>query len=190
MPDAKNKVHYDLTNVHVASVTDGEDGVTFGTPKRLVGAVSMDLSAQDQQTVLRADGVNYYVFNGNQGYEGDMTVAMVPDWFKAEYLGQTLSSKDKVLVENAVTGKAKPFALLFEFLGDAKNTQHVLYNCLAARPSVTGENNDNQGTPDTEAMTLTVSPLLDGRVKASTTDDTPDEVRKAWTTKVWTADSV
>ena len=134
----KNKVHYDLQNVYVAEVTvDESDAVTFGTPERLRGAISMDLSAQGDTVTLRADGINYYVNNSNNGYQGDLTLAMVPDWFKEKYLGMTLSTKDKVLVENATTDKPKAFALLYEFQGDANARRHVMYNCLAARPSAT-----------------------------------------------------
>lgn len=184
-----NKVHYDLQNVFVAELTlDDSDTATFGTPKRLPGAISMDLSAQGDNVTLRADGINYYVNNSNQGYQGDLTLAMVPDWFRAEFLGQTLSAKDKVLVENAKTDQPKKFALLYEFQGDAHARRHVLYNCLAARPNLAGENKDNQREADTEALTLTASPLPTGEVKASTTADTPDEVYNGWTKNVWVKD--
>lgn len=85
----KNKVHYDLQNVYVAPLTlDDSDAVTFGTPERLYGAVGMDLSAQGDTTTLRADGINYYVNTSNQGYQGDLTLAMVPDWFRERYLAR------------------------------------------------------------------------------------------------------
>ena len=81
MDNTENKVHYDLTNVYVAPLTfDLETGeVTFGVPKRLIGAISMDLSAQGEQIKLRADAMDYYVVNGNNGYSGDLNMAMVPD---------------------------------------------------------------------------------------------------------------
>lgn len=184
-----NKVHYDLQNVFVAELTlDDSDVATFGTPKRLPGAISMDLSAQGDNVTLRADGINYYVNNSNQGYQGDLTLAMVPDWFRAEFLGQTLSAKDKVLVENAKTDQPKKFALLYEFQGDAHARRHVLYNCLAARPNLAGENKDNQREADTEALTLTASPLPTGEVKASTTAETTEEVYNGWTKNVWVKD--
>lgn len=186
----KNKVHYDLQNVFVAPLTlDDSDSPTFGTPKRLNGAIGMDLSAQGDTVTLRADGINYYVNTSNQGYQGDLTMAMVPDWFRAEYLGQTVSTKDKVLVENAKTDQPKAFALIYEFQGDRNARRHVLYNVLATRPSVAGENKDNQREADTEALTLTASPLPDGNVKASTTADTPDDVYNGWTQAVWTKDT-
>lgn len=190
MSATENKVHYDLTNVHVAPLTmDLEEGtVTFGTPKRLLGAISMDLSAQGESVKLRADGMDYYVTESNNGYAGNLNIAMVPDWFRQEYMGDTLSEKDKVLVENA-QATAKPFALLYEFLGDVSHRRHCLYNTTAARPNIKGENKDNQKDPDTEALSLTARPLPDGKVKASTTADTPASVYENWNKAVWVKDT-
>lgn len=190
MSTTENKVHYDLTNVHVAPLTmDLESGaVTFGTPKRLLGAISMDLSAQGESVKLRADGMDYYVTESNNGYAGDLNIAMVPDWFRQEYMGDTLSDKDKVLVENAQS-TAKPFALLYEFLGDASHRRHCLYNTTASRPNIKGENKENQKEADTEALSLTALPLPDGKVKASTTAETPSSVYENWNKAVWVKDT-
>ena len=190
MDSNENKVHYDLTNVYVAPLTvDLEAGtVSFGAPKRLPGAISMDLAAQGEQTKLRADAVDYYVTNNNNGYSGDLNVAMVPDWFRQEYLGDTISTTDKVLVENA-QGEPKPFAMLYEFLGDKSRRRHCLYNVTASRPNIKGENKDNQKEADTESMTMTALPLPNGNVKASTTAETPKTVYDNWTKSVWEKDS-
>lgn len=190
MSNADNKVHYDLTNVHVAPLTFDLDAgsVSFGTPKRLPGAISMDLAAQGDVVRLRADAMDYYVAYGNNGYSGNLNIAMVPDWFRQEYLGNTISEKDKVLVENA-EDQHKPFALLYEFLGDQKHRRHVLYSCTANRPNIKGENKENQKEADTEALALTVSPLPDGNVKASTTAETPAGVYGKWNEAVWVKDT-
>lgn len=190
MANADNKVHYALTNVYIATLEmDLETGtVTFGNPKRLLGAVSMDLSAQGDVIKLRADGMDYYVVNSNNGYQGDLNIARIPDWFRSDILGDTISATDKVLVETT-TQEPKAFAMLFEFLGDVKGTRHVLYNCAASRPNIKGENKDNLKDPDTDTLSLTASPLQDGKVKASTTAETPENVYKNWFQKVWEKDS-
>lgn len=188
MDNETNKVHFDLTNVHVAPLTFEGGAHAFGAPKRLPGAISIDLAAQGNTVKLRADGIVYYSTTSNSGYEGDLNLAMVPDWFRQEYLGESLSEKDKVLVENVLADPA-PFALLYEFLGDKKHRRHVLYSCTASRVSVKGENKENQKDPDTEALHLVSVPLPDGKVKASTTEATPDAVYNAWNTTVWVSDS-
>lgn len=183
-----NKVHYDLIDVHVAPLTIVEGVASFGTPEPLKGAISMDLAAQGDTIKLRADGMNYYVTESNDGYSGNLNMAMVPDWFKAKYLGHTVSDKDKVLVENA-NSEHLPFALLYGFKGDKKNRRHVLYNCMGGRSSVKGDNKDRMKEADTESIPITASPLADGMVKASTTEATPDTVYNSWTKAVWLKDT-
>lgn len=185
-----NKVHYDLANVHVAlltiDVSTDTPKITFGDPKKLPGAISMDLSAQGNVIKLRADGMDYYVVNDNDGYAGDLNIAIVPDWFRQEYLNESLDESAKVLVENS-NNNPNPFAMTFEFAGDAAHRRHVLYNVATSRPNIHGENKENQKEGDTDTLSLTASPLPDGRVKASTTKDTPDEIYNGWNTKIWEA---
>ena len=59
-----------------------------------------------------------------------------------------------VALEN-VDAKTVPFALLFQFEGDDKATRHVLYNCTATRPSVSGATTDEEIEPQTETVTIT-----------------------------------
>ena len=185
-----NKYHYDLTNVHVAELMtdDADEGATFGTPERMPGAVSMDLSAQGEIFKFRADGMDYIVSENNQGYEGSITFAMVPDWFRQKYLSNRVSENNKVMTETA-NGESKKFALLYEFKGDKQNRRHVLYNCIATRPNIKGENKENPKEPDTEELTITAPPIANGDVKSSTTSDTPKEVYDGWFKNVWTKDT-
>lgn len=187
----KNKYHYDLTNVYVAELTDDnpETGATFGDPERIPGAVGMDIAPVGETFKMRADASDYIVVESNNGYEGSVTFVQLPDTFREKYLGNKLSTNDKVLTENNQSS-GKRFAFLFEFLGDIKHVRHVLYSCLASRPNLKGENKDNQKEPDTEELKLTASPLINGDVKSKTTEDTPDEVYANWFKQVWIKDTV
>ena len=183
---SENKVHYDLVDVHVAPLTITDGVVTFGAPVRLPGSISIDLSAQGNTTQLRADGMVYYKSRSNNGYDGSLNLAMVPDWFKAEYLGETLDATAKVQVENA-EAEPKAFALLYGFKGDVKQRRHVLYNCMAGRANIKGENKENQKDPDTESLPISCVPLPGGDVKASTTAETTEAVYDGWYKAVWQA---
>lgn len=181
----KNKVKFGLRNVHYAPKTVGEDGsVTFGTPMPWPGAVNLSLTPQGETSTFYADDVAYYVTAANGGYQGDYESALVPEDFSQNIMGELLDEKDKVLVENALV-ESKEFALLFEFQGDQKAIRHVLYNCTAARANVAGQTVNNTKEPTTATMTLTASPLTDGRVKAKTTAATPDAVYNNWYKSVW-----
>lgn len=174
-----NKVHYGLTNVYFAPLTVTEGVPSWDDPIRIFGAMSMDLSAQGEVYKLPADGIDYYVVNSNNGYEGDLNFALIPDDFKIECLGEELTEAEKIMVENAMK-EGKPFALLFEFFGDVNRRRHVLYNCTSSRPNITAENKENKKEADTESVTITASPLENGDIKASTTADTPKTIYDNW----------
>lgn len=187
MPEV-NKVHYDLTNVYFAPITIEGDVVTFGTPEREYGAISMDLSPKGDTVNLRADAIDYYTAVSNNGYDGSLDLAQVSDNFRKKYLGYRQSDKDKVLIEDS-QAEHKPFAMLYEFLGDKKHRRHVLYHGMATRPNEKAENKENQKEADTESLPVTFSPLPDGRVKASTTAETPEAVYNKWFESVWEKDT-
>lgn len=180
-----NKVKFGLKNVHYAPITAAENGeVTFGTPVAIPGAVSLSMDAQGDTSTFYADDMAYYVTTVNDGYSGTLEIALLPDSFRRDILKEDEDETDKILVENART-ESQPFALLFEFSGDQKAIRHVLYNCSASRPGVSGNTTNNTKEPATESLTLTASPLANGNVKAKTTPDTPEEKYNNWYKSVW-----
>ena len=181
---AENKVKYGLKNVHYAVLTEGESGVTFATPVAIPGAVNLSLSAQGDETKFYADNGAYYVTAANNGYSGDLEVALLPDSFRDDILGESMETTAKVLTENANT-EPKAFALLFEFDGDQKATRHVLYNCKATRPTMASQTTNSAKGPNTDTLTITASPLANGNVKAKTTSETTESVYSGWYGNVW-----
>ena len=174
MQNKKNKIKYNLKNVHFAKLTETEEGkITFATPVAIPGAVSMSMEAQGEISPFYADGIVYYKTAANNGYEGDVELAILPESFRTDILGETLDSK-KVLIENAEAQQAA-FALLFEFDGDTKAIRHVLYNCAATRPSIESQTKEETIDPVTEKLTISATPLPDGRIKAKTGDETDEE---------------
>ena len=120
MTGEENKVKYNIKNVHVAKQTEknteGATTYTYDAPKSIPGAVSISLDAQGEISKFYADGIAYYVTSANNGYEGDLEMALIPSWFRVEILNEE-QDKNGVLAENA-DKTTNPFALLFEFDGD------------------------------------------------------------------------
>ena len=82
MATKKNKVKFNICNVHYALITVSEEGeVTFGTPVAMPGAVSLSLEPNGEPSNFYADGYAYYTISNNMGYEGDLELAMVPESF-------------------------------------------------------------------------------------------------------------
>ena len=184
MSTKKNKVKFNICNVHYALITVDDDGeVTFGTPVAMPGAVSLSLEPNGEPSNFYADGYAYYTISNNMGYEGDLELAMVPESFRTDVLKESLDD-NSVLVESANVETAN-FALLFEFDGDVKKIRHVLYNCSAARPNIESATNEEEIEVQTETLAITAAPLANGYVKARTGDSTTDTVYTGWYTSVY-----
>lgn len=181
---AENKVEFGLRNAYYAPITESEDGnISYGTPVRIPGAVSLTIDPSGDLIRFKADDVDYYTNPNNQGYEGNLNLARVTDKFREDILGETLT-KGGVLVENA-DAQTKRFALLFEFQGDKKAIRHVLYYCSANRPTEASQTKDG-GDPNTTDLSIVASPRPDNSiVKAKTTPGVTDAIYNAWYTKVY-----
>lgn len=180
-----NKVKYNLKNVHAAKLTKTEDGgYTYETPKAIPGAVSISLDAEGDSSPFYADGIVYFRSTANNGYSGDLEIALIPEWFRTEILKEALD-KNGVLVESATVTEMEKFALLFEFDGDVRCIRHVLYNCSAFRPSIESETKEDAIEPGTEKLSLTADPREDGLVKSRTGDATDEITYGNWYKNVY-----
>lgn len=161
-----NKIKYGLKNVHYAVITLVNNIPQYGTPKPIPGAVNISLSPSGEKVEFYADDLLYFGTNTNQGYEGSLEIALIPDDFRVDVMGEEIDANGAA-VENAdVT--PKNFALMFEFNGDVSATRHVLYNVNAARPDVKGSTKTKNVEPQTETLNITASPATDTYdVKAS-----------------------
>ena len=111
-----NKVKYNLKNVHAAKLTEtvveGVRSYNYAAPRAIPGAVSLSLDAEGESTPFYADGIVYFRSTTNNGYSGDLEMALIPDWFRTEILQEILDKKG-VLVERSTNKEAVKFALLF-----------------------------------------------------------------------------
>ena len=190
MPNKKNKVKYNLKNVHAAVLTKGDDGTfTYATPVAIPGAVSLSLDAEGDSSPFYADGIVYFRSTANNGYSGDLEIALVPEWFRTDIL-QEKKDSNGVLIERSDVTESVYFALLFEFDGDVNAIRHVLYNCTASRPSIESQTKESSIEPGTETLALTADPREDGLVKSRTGDDTSTATYNNWYKNVYVPSAV
>lgn len=185
-----NKVKYNIKNAHYAVQKEDEEGtISFETPVPIKGAVSVSFDANGDITPFYADGIQYYVSAANNGYEGDAEFALIPDQFREDILKEQRDEKG-VLHEVSETGDTQKFAFLFEFDGDQKAIRRVLYNCTATRPSIESDTKEENVEPGTETITISNSPLPNGRVKVQTTVDTDKTTYDGWYKAVYYPENI
>ena len=159
-----NKVKYGLKNVYYAIATDSGSGVlTYATPVAWPGAVSLSLSANDNENIFYADNIAYFKSSANNGYSGDFESALIPETFRTGVLGETLDSTGGFYYEVA-GGSTVEFALLFQFEGDDKGIRHCLYRCTASRPATEGSTVQDTIEPQTETITITALPRINDQL--------------------------
>lgn len=156
---ANSKVKYGLHNLHYAVKNDSG----YAAPVAIPGAVSISMEPQGEMTKFYADNGVYWQASSNLGYEGDLEMAKFPAAFLSAVLGMT-SGTNGVVGEYDNVQPAE-FALLFEFSGDADHTRYALYNCIATRPTISGETTNEQVEPTTETITISAVPGADHIVK-------------------------
>ena len=186
----ENKVRFGLKNVHYAVLTEGTTN-SWGSMVAVPGAVNLDLEASGDVTNFYADNVTFYRSVANNGYEGSIEFARIPDQMRTDIFGETLDGTTKVLFEKS-NAEPVPVALLFQIDGDQENELYCMYRCLMTRPNIGSETIGESKDPGTATQTLNISclPLVTGAaaqqglVKAKTTAETTTTARSAWFTTV------
>ena len=178
-----NKIKYGVKNVYYAVATDDGTGLlTYATPKALRGAVNLTLDAEGESNPFYADNIIYYQSSSNNGYTGSLELALIPDDFRKDVLGEMVDDAS-VMYEKVGTPTVE-FALLFQFEGDEHATRHAMYRCTASRTSVTGATKEASIEPQTETIDLTAMPRInDELVKARCNADST--AYTDWFTKVY-----
>lgn len=182
-----NKIKFGLKNVHYAVATIGSDNsATYGTMKAIAGAVNLSLDPQGDTTPFYADNIVYYTSVANNGYEGDLEIARIPDDFKKDVLGFKADGNG-VLYEDA-NAPVVHFALAFQFEGDVGAVRHVMYNCVAARPTVAGATKEDAIEPQTETLSLTISSInaLGSDVVQASAETSQTTAYNGWFSNVYT----
>lgn len=161
-----NKITYGIKNCYYAPITEtlnaqtGTWTVTYGTPVAMLGARSISLTAQNENVEFSADNnPKYFVQNLFNGYEGNLTMAIIGDDFRMACLGEVQDTND--LVGQTIDDKPKPFALMFQFEGDENEVRHVLYRCIAGQTDISSNTRETTIEPNEESISLTCGGAVD-----------------------------
>ena len=179
-----NKVRFGFKNAYFAPITKDTNGnEQYATPIKMPGAVAMNLSPSGDSTDFYADDWPFFSDDNNNGYEGTIEMALIPEEFKIACLGFVKDSSG-VLGESAISIK-KAFALLCEFTGDQKARKFVFYKCMASRPELNGTTKGESKEVQTETLSIKIRPASNGMVKMETSEDTDAEVFNGWYNEVY-----
>lgn len=153
--EAKNKVKFGLSNVHIAKITETDGAITYGKPFAMPGAVSLTADPEGDTTPFYADNIKYYIAVANNGYTGDLEIAMTPEQFLTDILGQE-KDDNGAIIESSDDINAR-FALMGEIEGDAKKRRFIYFDCTAARPGAEMNTVEESKDPQTDTISITMA---------------------------------
>lgn len=187
--EAKNKVKFGLSNVHIAKITETSEGITYGAPFAMPGAVSLTADPEGDTTPFYADNIKYYIAVANNGYAGDLEIAMTPEEFLTQILGQEKDTNG-ALFESSDDVNAR-FALMGEIEGDIKKRRFVYFDCTASRPSAEMNTVEESKEPQTDTISITMAARsTDNAIKAVIEpSETNQAVYNTFFTKVYEKDA-
>lgn len=190
MPDTSNKVKFGLSNVHIAKITETDGAITYGTPFAMPGAVSLTAEPEGETTPFYADNIQYYVAVANNGYTGDLEIAMTPQEFLTTILGQSVDTNGAIF-ESSDDINAR-FALMGEIEGDAKKRRFVYYDCTATRPSAEMNTIEDTKEPQTDTISITMTPRSSDHVIKAVIEpsDTNQDIYDEFFEKVYEKNAV
>lgn len=189
-----NKIKFGISNVYYAPIIGYDETTekyTYGTPKRLPGAVSISLDPEGSTTKKYADNIVWYTATTNAGYSGDLEIVELTDDFRKDILGE--KEIDGVLVENS-DAVVTEFALLFQINGDVFDRRIVMWRNTVERPSINGDTKEDTTEAQDDTITITTMPRendhnVKGKILMPQEGDTDYEAQKAkydnWFKSVW-----
>ena len=151
-----NKVLYGIEQCHIAKITETDGVITYGTPFDVKGVRGLNFDPEGEETPFYADNVKYFIASSNQGYTGDLELAVTPEKFLTDILGR-IKDENGVIFENAKDKTAR-FALMFQGEGDQTGRRWVFFDCTATRPSRENNTKEESIEVGTETMSITMSP--------------------------------
>ena len=177
----KNKVNWGLAASAWGKITvDAQGNDVYGPPIMFVGNRQVNFTPAGDLVKVFADGTIIYVGKENSGYTGSIEFTSVDDDFAEWALSE---SKDSNNVQYEVKEPTvNRIYLLWEWVQDAKNTRHIMYNITVSRPdsnATTAGDNDSK-TAQYQTVNLTAIPRADGIVKAKTRSDVNETAYANW----------
>ena len=181
-----NRVNWGLAASAWGKITVDADGHdVYGTPTMFLGNRQVNFDPAGDLIKVFADGTVIYTGRQNSGYTGSLELTNLDDDFAKYVLSESVDSKNVQYEEKEPV--INRFYLLWEWVQDAKNTRHIMYNITASRPSMsaTTAGDGDTKTAQYRTLNLTAIPREDGIVKASTRVDVDSTVYSNWFTAAY-----
>lgn len=161
-----NKVKFGLSNLHIYPIKEENSTITtYDKGFHVPGSVTFTTTAEGENSIFYADDIAYFSEFVNNGYSGELEMALIPEEFYVKVLGSTVDDNGALI--ESVNDRPVAFAMGFEFKGDKNNVRRIFFHVSASRPSENHTTIGETKTPETDTLSLRMTPRMDnGFLKA------------------------
>ncbi len=161
-----NRIEYGLEQVHIAFF-DNPATPTWNAPIWIAGALEFTATPEEEEMEVWADNGLYFSNKFNKGYTGEVDFSTIEDSVLAQIFDWPIDANGAIV--ERTNSISKPFALMAQVEGDDRNRRFVYYNCIAGRPSKEHKTSGETVDPQTQPLTLKMTPIDIDDVRTSFT---------------------
>lgn len=150
----KNKVEFGTSNFHIGLYTVNESGeAKLEKPIHVPGMRALTLDAESEETKTFADDVIYYSDFNDNGFKGDLSMALFSDEFKLKFLNFKEMTDGGIAQIKGMPSKSVYF--IFEGKGDMQKRRHIFFN--ATLGAIKREHKTIEGSKEIEEESIPIT---------------------------------
>lgn len=146
-------MRYGLKNLYRAKLTRTDEGVSYGTPTKMPGAVSMTLTPEgsDPSDFYADDGIYYTIAGTNGGYSAEFVLARLSDEDRKDLLGEEVSGG----IQYETTDDEIPeYAYIMEMQGNFSPIAFCFFSGKASRIAMNANTKGESVEVDTDTLSV------------------------------------
>lgn len=147
-----SKVHFGLCNVYIAKRVASGGSVSYDTPVRVPGAVSLNRTKRSEASDFFADNILYFKGKKDSGEDLELVLADVPRSILLQYLNYLEANEGGIVSTDKIPDTA--FALLFQVETDDKARKFCYFNCTASEGDGENKTTETANEPQTDTLKI------------------------------------
>lgn len=155
------KALFNIKKLQFSKLTEGEGGViTYGTPIKIPGTVSLTMDVEQEVTQIYADGIVYIQSSGAQAVSGTLENYLIPKEALKEIYRYAESSNDEMMETDDM-----PYEFGMQFACDNEAGEEVLftyYRVASTKPGINLQTKESGLTVNPQSVDLSASPIKVG----------------------------
>lgn len=149
------KAIFNIKKVQVSKITETDGTITYGSPIKVKGTVSLTMDIEQTNNPIYADGTTYFILQGKSSISGTLENYFVPvEMLKEIFKYVQDSNNNWVQTDDAASRFGLQFACDDE---EGNEVYFTYYDVISTKPGLNLQTSEDSATVNAQSLTLTVS---------------------------------